>query len=308
MERTNSRLTGVLTVLPTPFHHDGGLDLGSLTRLVEHSVDRGSAGVVCFGLAGENYKLSDDERRAVLSTVIDSASGRIPVIAGTESSSFEVAVQRTAEAIGAGVAGVMVLPPSFVRPDARGIVEYYTTVAVAAAGRPVIVQDAPAWTGVLLPLELLVEIRDRTSNVGYVKVENPPSAPKIRALVAEGFSCIGGYGALHLLEDHSAGITAIMPGAGHIEHYVALWSALQRDDAEAWRLFTAMLPLLSFQMSSLEVFVAVQKEVLVRRGVIATSAVRRPGRQLDADQLAWLDRILARVDSAIGETGQSHER
>lgn len=295
-----SPIAGVLTVLPTPFGHGGELDLASVEVLVDHAIAEGSSGLVCFGLAGESYKLDDDERRDVLATVVATVDGRVPVIAGCESNSVEAAVRRIARTVEAGASAVMALPPSFVKPDVDTTVEYYREIAAAADGRPLVIQDAPAWTEVPLPVDLLERIRDGSPSANYVKVETPPNAAKIRRLVGLGFTCVGGFGALHLMEDHTAGISAVMPGAGMIRSHLTLWQALQRDRATAWPLFERLLPLFAFQMASLDTFVAVQKELLQRRGIIASTVVRRPGRQLDEEQRAWLEEILSRLNESFG--------
>lgn len=295
-----SGIAGVMTVLPTPFDDRGAVDLASLTALVDHAIDEGSAALVCFGLASELYKLSDRERREILGAVLEQAAGRVAVIAGSESNSIETAAARTAEYLTTGVSAVMVLPPTFVKPDEPTVLEYYREVASAASGAPVIVQDAPSWTGVPLPVDLLRRVRDLAPNVTHVKVENPPNQAKIAALDEAGFVCVGGYGALHLLEDVRAGVCGVMYGAGTIRTMVALWEATGSDSRLAWELFERMLPLLAFQMSSLDVFIAVQKHLLHRAGAIASPYVRRPGTQLSAHQIDWLDQLLQRQ-----EEGQS---
>lgn len=68
--RGSSAIAGVITVLPTPFDGRGRLDLDSLASLVQHSIAAGSDGLVCFGLASELYKLTDDERTVILRTVL----------------------------------------------------------------------------------------------------------------------------------------------------------------------------------------------------------------------------------------------
>jgi 2-keto-3-deoxy-L-arabinonate dehydratase len=296
--RASSAIAGVMTVLPTPFDGQGRLDLDSLTSLVKHSIAAGSDGLVCFGLASELYKLTDDERTVILRTVLSEAGGRVPVIAGSESNSIETAAARTADYCAAGVSAVMVLPPTFVKPDESTVVDYYVEVGAAAGVAPVIVQDAPTWTGVPLPAPVLGRIRERAPNVSHVKVENPPNQPKIAALTEAGFTCVGGYGALHLLEDKKAGICGVMSGAGAIREMAALWSLVEADPDRAWPAFERLLPLLAFQMSSLDVFIAVQKYLLHRAGVISSVAVRRPGQVLSDHHIEWLGRILRRLEES----------
>lgn len=277
----------------TPFADDGEMDLVSLGRLVEHQVAWGVDGIVCFGLAGEGYKLTDHERRRALTSVIEAADGAVPVIASAEHSGLEGAVARSAEAAEAGASAIMAYPPSFVKPDHDAILDYYA--AIGRCGLPVIVQDAPAWTGVPLPVALLAEIAERSPLASFVKVEAPPTAAKITALRGAGLVPIGGYGALHLLEELRAGIVATMPGCGMPGVYVDIWRA--NGDAkpdEAWSSFIAALPVLVFQMASLDVFVAAQKAMLVRAGIIESPRQRQPAVAVSSTDLDWMWELVRR--------------
>mgnify|MGYP003880964547 CR=1 FL=1 len=84
-----------MTVLPTPYDERGAIDIQSLRSLVDFSIAEGSAALVCFGLASELYKLNDQERARILSTVLEQTSDRVPVIAGSESNSVETCLLYT---------------------------------------------------------------------------------------------------------------------------------------------------------------------------------------------------------------------
>ena len=58
-----AELKGIYPILATPFQSSGELDENSFERLIEFLVVSGVHGLTLFGLAGEYYKLSDDERR-----------------------------------------------------------------------------------------------------------------------------------------------------------------------------------------------------------------------------------------------------
>ncbi len=282
--------TGVLSVLCTPFHDDGRVDLQSVRRHVEHSISSGADGVVVFGLAGEIYKLTDAEREMILVAAVEAASG-IPVIAGSEHSGIEAAVERSRRATELGASGLMLYPPTFVPPTPSEIVAYYREIGTET-GLPLIVQDAPAWTRVSLPVSLIAEIVEETPSRVSVKVEAPPTASKLRAVAAAGAPGIGGYGALHLAEEFEAGIVGCMPGSGVPLLYVNLWKALQTDRSAGLDMHARVLPLLNFQMSSLDVFVSIQKHLLLEQGVLSSAYMRRPGKQLDENQMAWFERLV----------------
>ncbi len=291
--------TGVMCVLPTPFTESGRVDSPSLSRLADYATSQGATALVCFGLASEGYKLTDKERAESLATVIETAAGRVPVIAGSENNSIQSAISRTEDYVKAGVSAVMTMPPSFVKPNTNDLKEYYRQVAVAASGLPVIIQDAPGWTGIDLPVELIRDIRDVAPNVEAVKVENPPNHQKIAELRALEFVCVGGYGGLHLLEDIDAGISSVMYGAGSLPAMVDLWRTRQTDTELAWEKFLKLLPLLAFQMSSLDVFIAVQKQLLKQAGVIGSTRHRQPGQALTDHQINWLTQLMHRWEKSL---------
>lgn len=309
MSEPAAAIRGSFSVLSTPFHDDGSLDLDSLARLVEHNLRWGVTGIVCFGLAGEIYKLTDPDRAQVLTRVVDAVAGEVPVIAGTEHTSLEGAVQRTSWAQEAGVDAVMVYPPSFVRPDGAGVVEYFAALS-EASNLPIIVQDAPAWTGIALPMELLAAIAKQAPTVTHVKVEAPPTAPKLAQLPGVGLRPVGGFGALHLGEELEAGIDATMPGCampGMVLDILTAHASGKHD--HAWRLYRRALPLLAFQMASLDVFVATQKLLLHRLGILSSARMRRPGAPLSSEQVRWVDLVIDRqgLGRYLGASRSSHD-
>jgi 2-keto-3-deoxy-L-arabinonate dehydratase len=287
---TNGSPAGVLSVLCTPFHDDGRVDLPSVRRHVEHSISAGADGVVVFGLAGEIYKLSDAERELILAAAVEAASG-VPVIAGSEHSGIEAAVDRSIRATELGASALMLYPPTFMPPTPAEIVAYYREIGTET-GLPLIVQDAPSWTRVSLPVSLVAEIVEETPCPVSVKVEAPPTAPKFRAVAAVGAPGIGGYGALHLPEEFEAGIVGCMPGSGVPRLYVELWKTLQTNPTAGLEMHARVLPLLNFQLSSLDVFVSIQKQLLQEQGVLSSAYMRRPGKQLDENQRAWFERLV----------------
>ena len=295
-------LQGILSVLCTPFQENGSIDKKSLIRLVEHNLSWGVDGLVCFGLASEIYKLSDEEREQILELVVEIAASSVPVIAGTEHSGVETAAAKSQDAARAGAAAVMLYPPTFVKPTPSQVKEYYEEIS-QKAGVPVIIQDAPAWTGVPLPVDLLVQIKESASRVEYVKVEAPPTAPKMAALLEHGLTPLGGYGALHLFEELAQGITGTMPGCSLPGLYRDLWKLHSSGrQAECWELFTRALPLLSFQLGSLDLYVEVQKTLLTRIGVLSSAHLRRPGVTMTPGQIEWLHFLMQRtgMDSYLG--------
>ncbi|GAA3934575.1 dihydrodipicolinate synthase family protein [Actinomadura viridis] len=286
-------LSGLVPVLATPFTPDGGLDLPGLRRLTEFQLAAGADGVALFGMASEGFALTAADRERILAAVRETVAGAVPVVAGIAATSTVTALEQARAAADGGADALMVLPPFMVKPSAAQLIDFYGTVA--GAGCEVMVQDAPGATGVTMPEGLIVEL-SKLEGVTSVKVEAPPTAPKTGAVVRgvdPAFAVFGGQNALFCLEEYAAGATGTMPACEFTDllaPVLAGWAAGRR--AEAHAAFGRLLPLIRFGMQPGLAW-AVHKEVLVRRGLIASAAVRSPARDLDAATLAGLDEVLA---------------
>lgn len=289
---------GLIPVLATPFASNGDLDLDSLRRLVDFQVGAPVDGVAVFGFASEGFALTAAERRQILSVVTTAVGPDLPVVAGVAATAERDAVQQVKAAADAGASVVMVLPPHMVKPAPAQLVDFYGTVA-QQGGLPVMVQDAPGSTGVTMPPALIAEM-SALDGVDSVKVEAPPTAPKIGAVVAAvaargttGFLTLGGQNALFALEEIAQGSVGTMPACEFpdlLAPVLAQWAAGDRDDAR--KTFTALLPLVRFGLQP-GIAWSIHKHVLVRRGIIASPTVRPPATDADPGTLATLEGILA---------------
>jgi 4-hydroxy-tetrahydrodipicolinate synthase len=288
-------ISGVLPVLAVPFDAHGNVDFESIPRLVEHCITSKADGVVIFGLASELYKLNDSERIEILKVVLATANSRIPVIVGTEHSGTQAAVGRSVEAEKLGASALMLYPPTFIKPDEANVLSYFRSVG-SAVKIPVIIQDAPAWTGVPLPVTLLSRIIKETPNVNYIKLESPPIGDKAKLLKSEGFQIIAGYGAIHLIEDLSSGIDGFMPGCSLPGIFVEINNLFGSGDIEeAKKLHQSILPLLIFQLTSLDTFIEIQKLLLMKLQIFTTSYCREPHIAISPERVAYLSALLKEV-------------
>ena len=290
-----NEISGVLPVLAVPFNRDGSLDLDSIPKLVEHCISNKANGVVIFGLASELYKLNDSERIQILEKVISSVNSRVPVIVGTEHSGTLAAVARSIEAEKLGASALMLYPPTFIKPDEANVLSYFKAVG-SAVKIPIIIQDAPAWTGVPLPVSLLSRIIKEQPNVCYIKLESPPIGDKAKILKSEGFKIIAGYGAIHLMEDLTAGIDGFMPGCSLHGIFVEINDLFKSGNVEKARtLYQIVLPLLTFQLTSLDTFIEIQKLLLKHLQIFSTSYCREPHIPISSDRIDYLNLLLAEI-------------
>lgn len=284
---------GVVPIVATPFRTDGALDLPSLRRVVDYLAHAGVHGLAVLGMAGEGYALTDAERVEVVATAVDQAAGRLPVLAGSSHASGEAAATLARQAEAAGAAGLLVMPPSFVKPTDEAIVAYYAAVA-GAVSIPIMVQDNPGWTAVAIGLTAYRRLAEIEA-IDSVKVEvaHPPSAMRaLRDALGGRFALLGGLAGNWLLEELSAGAVGTMPASIMPQVYVGVWERWQAGDlAGARALFDRHHPVIRLTSRQATGF-ALVKHALWRLGVIATPRVRNPVAAPSAVELAELDAVL----------------
>jgi 4-hydroxy-tetrahydrodipicolinate synthase len=294
-----STLRGTWYVAPTPFTDDDRVDTASLRRLVEAAAGWGVDGITVLGVMGEAGALGDAERGEVLRAVRDAAARRLPYAVGCSAASASVVVGRARVAEEFGAAAVMVSAPPLLR-DTDQLARFFEVVG-AGTGLPVVVQDEPAATGVSVPVSaLLAALRACGSNV--VKLEDPPTPPKIsRLLAAEpGLTVFGGLGGVSALAELCRGAAGTMTGFAYPEVLRVVREAVEAGDrARAARVFDRYLPLIVFEGQP-GVGLGIRKEVLRRRGVLATARTRGLSPLLDEVTARELDEVLARVGVTPG--------
>lgn len=267
---------GIIPVLATPFTGGGEVDTSGFAAIVESAIQDGADGLAMFGLASEYYKLTDDERVTLTSILIKTARDRVPVIVSVTHHSTEIAVRQAMEAERAGANAIMVLPPFFLNPSADSIALHIQTVA-AAVHIPVILQYAPAQTGI--DLDVLGRLP-----VSIVKVDASPSVPALLALPANVITLVG-YMGLDLPDAVAAGCSGCMPTASLVRPYVKVWRLLQADLAAGHREHRRMIQLLHYMMQSIEFLIGAEKQLLLKRGIIRNGYCRQPSVTLHRDQI-----------------------
>jgi 2-keto-3-deoxy-L-arabinonate dehydratase len=284
-----NNFAGVFPILCTTFTDNGALDLESQERLVDYLLGAGAHGLGLFGNASEGYALSSVERTTILKMVRKKVDGRIPLVVSSGHTGTDVAAELSREARDLGADALMVLPPYYMKTDADGLMFYFDAIS-KAAGIPIMVQDAPLMTQVPLPAALLGRMAREIEHVRLVKVEAPPTAPKVSAVAsASDIVIFGGLNGQFFIEEVERGSRGIMPGSDLIPMFVDVWNRLATGDrAGAWKAFTRALPLARFELQP-GLGVSAMKHNLVAAGVIRSAKVRHPTASLDARSLAELE-------------------
>lgn len=292
-----TRLRGIFPVVQTPFREDRTLDEASLARQVEFCGRAGAHGLVFPVLASEFQLLTDGERRRGVEIVLAEAGDQIPVVVGVAAPSAEGAAEYARHAAAHGASAVIALPPYIGAPSPDETRRYYEAIA-AAADRPVFIQDAPPG----IPMAGIMRLLREIEHVRYVKEENEPSAHNITSLIQGlGPDCWGVFGGAWcrwMMSELERGVHGFMPSVEVVDVHVRIWDLHRAGQVEQARdLYDRLLPFINLGFC---LGLRMIKETLVRRGIIATAEMRRPGMPvLDGHDARELDIILDRMGDIL---------
>jgi 4-hydroxy-tetrahydrodipicolinate synthase len=293
------KLEGVYSVLPTPFSANGDIDEGSLRKVVDLFIAAGVNGVTALGVTGEVARLEDGERQRVLDIVVEQVAGRIGIVAGTTADGTRTCINNSGYAQAIGATAVMVSPPRMPKLNSEAVVRHYAALA-DAVDIEIVVQDYPPISGYAMEPALLARIAKQIPRARTIKLEDPPTPFKTSRILEQApdleLRIFGGLGGVFLLEELMAGATGAMTGFAFPEILVQIVKRFRAGDVEgAAEVFYRAVPLLRFEFQE-GIGMAIRKEVLHRRGALASAATRPPGAQLDQTTRDALDRVMKWVE------------
>ncbi len=298
-----SNFHGVLAVLCTPFYPDESVDYDSLRRLADYVVSEGTHAVVCLGLASETNRLSEEEKQRIIDTVGSRVAGRVPVISGLQAASTVEAVRMARWLVGAGVAGLMVLPPPG-PVDTLGVQQFYAAIA-ENVDVPIMVQDCPQVVGYGLTANVIAQMAEECPSIQYVKLEAQPAWPLMEALkdqVGDRLKMLVGWGGIGFIEALERGAVGCMPGADAIGPMGQVYERYVAGDTDGARaIYAAMLPVLVAKGGNLQSFIQSAKHLLLRAGAIDHATVRQPAALVDDRSLQELDAWSRLTNRAVAQ-------
>jgi 2-keto-3-deoxy-L-arabinonate dehydratase len=272
-------LDGITPILATSYDERGRVAHDDIARQVEHLAGLPVA-AVGIGFGSDIVRLTEAERDGLIRAACETAAGRVRVLASAGGHSVRSALDRAEAAVRAGASILMVVPPgASSAPTIADLVDYYAAIA-AETGVPVMVQDAPGFTGTTMSAELLARLGRELPGVEAVKIETVPPAPKVGAVAAldhGGAAVLGGAGGLDFYHELERGADGTVPGSGLAELFLEVQRLHRGGERDVARhLFNRYLPILSIPNRGLDAFFAAQLRILERRGLVRSTRLRPP--------------------------------
>jgi len=291
-------LSGVVPIVPTPFHENEEIDEEALTRLIDFAVAGGISAVCLPAYASEFYKLTDEERLKVVKVAVDHAKGRIQIVAQSNHPSLKNAKRLAQANVDAGANVISIAIPRIFGLTDESIIEYLSGIFKSVSDTPVLVQDFNPG-GQSIGVDTINRLMNEHSNFRYLKLEEPLCAPKFEAIIKSTKGRIGlmeGWGGLYMMELIPIGIAGVMPGLA-VSDILQNIFFLRRDgdDAKAFELFEKVMPQIFFSLQNMELFHYVEKELLIARGILSNSVVRSARYIPDESTRKYIKELNSRV-------------
>ena len=248
--------------------------------------------------------LSEEERQRILTMTFELMGGKLPIVVGTGNESLQLTIQSSISAQGLGASAVMIPPPRHLKtrpggPNENAIFDYFSSVGDAIE-IPIVVQDFPQTDRPKMSPTLIGRLSREISNARYLKLEDPPTPLKlsrIREIAGDRLKIFSALYGRDSFWDLVHGAVGIMTSSPTPEYLVAMYNAyVAGDRKKAFDIYLNTLPLVYYCS---EFGLAVRKEILVKRGVIRTSNMKLPEKELADSQKKELADVLDWVEKTV---------
>jgi 4-hydroxy-tetrahydrodipicolinate synthase len=187
------KLRGAGVAIVTPFKNDLSVDFAALGRIVNHVIEGGINYIVVMGTTGESVTVSKDEKKAVISYVIETADKRVPVIVGIGGNNTQEVINSILHSDLNGVDGILSVAPYYNKPSQRGIFQHFKAIA-SSTSLPVIMYNVPGRTSSNISAETCLQLAAECENIVGIKEASGDMNQVMKIIRGkhDGFSVISG--------------------------------------------------------------------------------------------------------------------
>ncbi|MCZ2150918.1 MAG: dihydrodipicolinate synthase family protein [Bryobacterales bacterium] len=291
------QIDGIVPIIPTPFEANEEIAWEDLDRLVDFAVTSGACAICLPAYASEFYKLSEEERLAVVKRAVTRSNGRVPVIAQVNYPSVKHAAAAAARAREAGASAICSAAPRLFALPESDLLAYFDGL-LRSMPLPFILQDFNPG-GPSLSVPVLARLHREHPHFRYVKLEEPLMAVKVAAIreaTDGGLGVLEGWGGMYTLELAPVGIAGVVPGLALTDLLGRVFRlARQGRGEEARPLFEGILPQILYSLQNMELFHYAEKQLLKARGVLRNTTVRKAALTPGPHEQEYIARLNTRV-------------
>lgn len=299
---------GFIPVMLTPFHPNGQVDFDGLQRLTHWYIEAGASGLFANCLSSEMYELSVLERLDVVSTVVKTAAGRVPVVAtGTIEGTLHEMAEFSKKLYKIGVQAVIVLNNILsVESDSDAIfLSKMHQFMELTPGIPLGIYECPVPYKRLISLAILEDLLPTGRLVYHKDTCLDIEQVRTRINAGKGFD-FGLYDAymVHAVESLKAGAKGLSCIQGNFFPELIVWLCQYFDDDSSFENVQKVHAFFAKNMDVMHTaYPKAAKYVLKQKGFEIDLYTRRDVGELLEDQCQELDALLIKGNTLQKELG-----
>jgi len=177
----------------TPFKNDSSIDFAALGRMVNHVIGGGVNYIVIMGTTGESATLTKDEKKAIISYVVEVTDNRVPLVVGIGGNNTQEVINCVRHTNLNGIEGILSVAPYYNKPNQRGLFQHFKAIATSSP-IPVIIYNVPGRTCSNISSDTCIELATECENIVAVKEASGDIAQIMRIIrnKPDNFSVISG--------------------------------------------------------------------------------------------------------------------
>jgi len=162
------RFKGTGVAIVTPFKNDSSIDFAALGRVINHVINGGVNYIVALGTTGESVTLTKDEKKAIISYVIETVDGRVPIVAGIGGNNTQEVVNTIRHSNLTGIDAILSVAPYYNKPSQKGLFQHFKAIDTSSP-LPVILYNVPGRTCCNISADTCLELAHACDNIIGIK-------------------------------------------------------------------------------------------------------------------------------------------
>ena len=279
-----SEMLGIIPSLHTPFNENNEIDIVSLRKLIDHTVATGCAGMLVGAVAGENGSLSFDEKNILLNECVTYNNNRIPIIISCTAKNQIERIELSKNAKELGADWILCQAPENI--FGNELLKCFYEIAEVGPDN-LMIQDL-SWTDYGMSDDDIILLNKNVKKLKSLKIEVLNSGPKytkVFNITNNQLHLSGGWAIMGMIEALNRGVHALIPSTMEVIYNKIYNFYIENKVEDSRRLFSQILPILSFTHQHIDISIKFSKMLRVEEGIFATCICREPIKNFDQFQL-----------------------
>ncbi|WP_176585891.1 dihydrodipicolinate synthase family protein [Priestia megaterium] len=280
----------------TPFSKNGELYLKGIPSLIDYYKKHHVPALLISGSTGEQHSMTINERTSLFRAVKKEAGNDLLLYGGVAAVQTKDAIKLAISAEEAGLDGIMLGFPPYVRINQQEAINYVEKVC-SATNVPIMIYNNPPRTGFDLQPETLMELTKKFPHiVAFKEAGDTNSVQTIKKQLGPSFMVLSGSD-LNIFKEAEIGFNGITSILGNIfpKEIRKIVTAIQSGkEEEAKKQFNEIQP---FMTSIIELGTLRPIKYLLEKKNIKAGICREPLSQLNVEEKRVIDEIFSIVST-----------